>query len=126
MKRVISLFVLTMVIVSLHAAAKIEVYYFHYTRRCVTCQAVETETLKSIQKLYPEQYKKGLITFKSVNLDEKGSDVFAKKCKAEGQSLLIISRNKRVDLTEQGFMYAKSQPEKLTAELRKILQPLLK
>lgn len=126
MKRVISLFVLTMVIVSLQAAAKIEVYYFHYTRRCVTCQAVETETLKSIQKLYPEQYKKGLITFKSVNLDEKSSDVFAKKCKAEGQSLLIISRNKRVDLTEQGFMYAKSQPEKLTAELRKILQPLLK
>ena len=52
-------------------ATKIEVYYFHFTRRCVTCQAVETETKTAISALYPAQAKKGLITFKAVNLDEK-------------------------------------------------------
>lgn len=126
MKKLISLFVLTLIVVSLQAATKVEVYYFHYSRRCVTCLAVEKETLTAIQQLYPEQFKKGLITFKSVNLDEKGSDIVAEKCKAEGQALLIISNNKRVDLTEQGFMYAKSQPDKLKAELKKTLQPLLR
>jgi len=126
MKKVISLFIVTLIVASLQAVAKVEVYYFHYTRRCVTCQAVETETLKSIQQLYPEQFKKGLITFKSVNLDEENSKVLADKCKAEGQSLLVISNNKRIDLTEQGFMYAKSQPDKLKVELSKVIQPLLK
>jgi len=104
-------------------SSKIEIYYFHFTRRCVTCLAVETETQAAIASLYPVQYKKGLITFKTVNLDEKTSEALAKKCKAEGQALLIISGSKRFDLTEQGFMYAKSSPEKLKAELKKTIDP---
>jgi len=87
-------------------AAKVEVYYFHFTRRCVTCQAVETETQAAIAALYPVQVKKGLISFKAVNLDEKTSETLAKKCKAEGQALLIIS------------------PEKLKAVLKKAIDPL--
>jgi len=104
--------------------SKVEVFYFHYTRRCVTCQAVETETQKSILALYPLQAKKGLITFKSINLDDKSSEAIAAKCKAEGQSLLITSSNKRVDLTDKAFMYAKSNPVKLKAELKKTIDPL--
>jgi hypothetical protein len=105
-------------------SAKVEVYYFHFTRRCVTCQAVETESQKAINELYPVQVKKGLITFKAVNLDEKTSEALAKKCKAEGQALLVISGGKRIDLTEQGFMYAMNSPEKLKAELKKTIDPL--
>ena len=104
---------------------KVEVYYFHFTRRCVTCQAVETESQKAIAALYPVQYKKGLVTFKSVNLDTKTSEALAKRCNAEGQALLVISSGKRVDLTEQGFMYAKSSPEKLRAQFKKVIDPML-
>ena len=106
-------------------SAKIEVYYFHFTRRCVTCQAVETESKKAIAVLYPAQAKKGLITFKSINLDEKTSTAVAKKCNAEGQALLVIKGNKRNDLTDKGFMYALHSPEKLKAELKKVIDPLL-
>lgn len=105
-------------------ASKVEVYYFHFTRRCVTCQAVETETQKAIATLYPAQNKAGKISFKSINLDEKQSKAMAEKCKAEGQALLIISGNKRFDLTDTGFMYAKSNPEKLKAEIKKAIDPL--
>jgi len=141
MKKLISLSVLALLVVSFFTvsstaankktqtavskAAKVEVYYFHFTRRCVTCQAVETESQAAIVALYPVQAKKGLITFKAVNLDEKTSEVLAKKCNAEGQALLVISGGKRVDLTEQGFMYAKSSPEKLKAELKKVIDPLI-
>lgn len=107
-------------------SAKVEVYYFHFTRRCVTCQAVETESQASIASLYPVEAKKGLITFKSVNLDEDNSAALAKKCNVEGQTLLVISGGKRIDLTEQGFMYARSNPEKLKAELKKTIDSLLK
>ena len=106
-------------------STKVEVYYFHYTRRCVTCQAIEDETQKSIAELYPAALKEAKIRFQSVNLDTKGTEALAQKCKAEGQALLVISGNKRVDLTEQAFMYAKASPAKFKAELKKVIDPLL-
>jgi hypothetical protein len=106
--------------------AKVEVYYFHFTRRCATCQAIEAEAQKSITSLYPKQLKSGKITFKSVNLDEKDNKSLAEKCKAEGQALLVISGKKRFDLTEQGFMYAKSNPDKLKQEIKKSIDSVIK
>ncbi|VBB46797.1 conserved exported hypothetical protein [uncultured Paludibacter sp.] len=105
---------------------KIEVYYFHFTHRCVTCLAVENETQKALPSLYPKLFKAGKIIFTSVNLDDKDSKVLAEKCKAEGQSLLIISGNKRIDLTDKGFMYAKNDPEKLKVEIKKSIDSLIK
>lgn len=104
---------------------KIEVYYFHYTRRCVTCNAVETVTKEAIAEMYPTQFKKGQIIFRSINLDEKKSEAIAKQCQAEGQQLLFMSKGKRIDLTDKGFMYAKSTPEKLKAEVKKTIEALL-
>ncbi|HML86494.1 MAG TPA: nitrophenyl compound nitroreductase subunit ArsF family protein, partial [Bacteroidales bacterium] len=57
--------------------AKVEVYYFHYTRRCATCQAVESEAKKDLDALYPALVKAGTIVFKSINLDEDGSTAIA-------------------------------------------------
>lgn len=104
---------------------KIEVYYFHYTRRCITCNAVESVTKEAIADMYPEQYKNGQIVFRSVNLDEKENEAIARKCRVEGQSLLFIADGKRTDLTEKGFMYARNSPEKLKAEIKKTLDALL-
>jgi hypothetical protein len=105
--------------------AKVEVYYFHFTRRCVTCQAVEAETQKAIAALYAKEMKAGKIKFTAINLDDKGSEALAAKCKADGQALLVIGGTKRIDLTEQGFMYAKNSPDKLKAALKKTIDPLL-
>ena len=110
--------------VAISKSSKIEVYYFHFTRRCMTCNAVENVSKESISTLYPTQTKNGQITFKSVNLDEKSSEILAKKCQAEGQALLVICNEKRFDLTDKGFMYAKSSPEKLKVELKKTIDPL--
>lgn len=104
---------------------KLEVFYFHYTRRCITCNAVEAVTREAIAEMYPAQLKSGQITFKSVNLDEKVNEAIAKKCKAEGQSLLFITNGKRIDLTDKGFMYARSSPDKLKAEVKRTIDALL-
>ncbi|MHB9142494.1 MAG: nitrophenyl compound nitroreductase subunit ArsF family protein [Paludibacter sp.] len=128
---VVSLFTVSAVnpqkkgVATISGSPKIEVYYFHFTRRCATCQAVETESQKAVASLYAKEIKAGKVKFTGVNLDNKGSEVLAKKCKAEGQALLVISGNKRVDLTEQGFMYALNSPDKLKAELKKAIDPLL-
>ncbi len=104
---------------------KIEVFYFHYTRRCITCNAVETVTKEAIAEMYPTQSKKGQITFTSINLDNKENAAIAKKCQSEGQSLLFIGKGKRIDLTDKGFMYAKSSPDKLKAEVKKTIDAML-
>lgn len=126
MKRIFSIAIFVLLVTSMYAASKVEVYYFHYTRRCVTCQAVEAESQKIISTLYAKEMKEGKIKFIGVNLDEKNSKSIAGKCKAEGQALLVISGSKRIDLTEEGFMYAKTKPEKLKAELKKVIDTLLK
>lgn len=107
------------------AKANIEVYYFHFTRRCMTCNAVEAQAKKAVLDLYPTLVQSGKITFRSINLDEANSKTAAEKCAVEGQSLLVVSGSNRLDLTSQGFMYAVNNPEKLKAELKKTIDPLL-
>ena len=97
----------------------IEVYYFHFMRRCMTCTNVEKVSKEAVETLYPEQVKKGDITFKSINLDEKEGEAIGAKYKIEGQTLIIFRGNKKVDLTDKGFMYANNSPEKLKAEIKK-------
>ncbi len=141
MKKVISVSIIAFLFISLFSVteivaqkknntvvsntAKVEVYYFHYTHRCVTCKAVEAESQKAIQELYPAQYKSGKVVFKSINLEEDKNKSIGEKYKVEGQSLLIISGNKRFDLTEQGFMNARTKPKKLKEEIKKVIDPLI-
>lgn len=105
------------------ASDKVEVYYFHFTRRCFTCNAVEKESKIALETLYPEQMEAGTLTFTEVNLDEEGSKVLAQKHKASGQGLLVIKGDQRIDLTSQGFMNARN-PEKLQQEIKKAIDPL--
>lgn len=107
-------------------AQKVEVFYFHFTRRCATCQKVESESKKAVEVLYPEQVKKGEITFQSVNLDEKEGEAIGAKYKIESQTLVVISGGKRVDLTDKGFLYANNSPDKLKAEIKKAVDGMLK
>jgi hypothetical protein len=106
------------------STGKVEVIYFHFTRRCMTCNAVETEAKKAVEVMYPKLVKAGTITFKSINLDDASSKTAAEKWGAEGQALLIMGSGKRIDLTREGFMYAVNNPEKLKAELKKAIDPL--
>src|SRR5512133_978314 len=108
---------------SMKPGDKVEVFYFHLTRRCVTCQAVENESRNAIEALYPEQVKKGTVSFTPVNLDLEGSKAVAERCKVTGQTLLVLSGDVRVDLTDKGFMYATTSPDKLKAEIKKVIDP---
>ncbi len=104
----------------------VTVYYFHFTRRCMTCNNVEKVAREAVETQYAPQVKANEITFKSVNLDEKAGEAIGAKYKIEGQCLVVICGDKRVDLTDKGFMYANDSPEKLKAEIKKAVDGLLK
>lgn len=103
---------------------EISVYYFHFTKRCVTCKAIESESLKALQSLYPDQYNSGQITFYSFNLDETEGKSAAEKLTVSGQALLVVVDEDIKNLTNEGFMYARSNPAKLHAEIEKAIGKL--
>lgn len=110
---------------SLVKTKKVEVYYFHYTRRCATCNAVENESKKALEILYAEKVKAGTITFQSINLDDDSSKEIVEKLNVSGQTLLFVSGSETVNLTNKGFMYALSNPDKLKEEIKKTVDDLL-
>lgn len=100
-------------------ASAIEAYYFHFTRRCVTCQTVEKVSVDALKELYGDK-----IVLKSINLDEKGNEALVKKLAIEGQTLLVVKGTKKVELTNDGFMYARTNPEKLKEKLKSAVESL--
>lgn len=105
---------------------KVEVIYFHLTRRCVTCQAVENVARDAVKELYPAEVEKGTVVFRTLNIEDKSSEADAKRVNATGQCLLIVSGDTRIDLTSEGFMNARNSPEKLKEEIKKAVDPLLR
>jgi DNA-binding XRE family transcriptional regulator len=98
--------------------ADIEVYYFHNTRRCATCNAVEQVTRETLEEGYPEQMKSGVISFQSLNIEEGETEALAKKLGVSGQTLLIVKGDKKTDLTNDAFMYARTKPDKLKEKVK--------
>ncbi|HEX2970279.1 MAG TPA: nitrophenyl compound nitroreductase subunit ArsF family protein [Bacteroidales bacterium] len=91
---------------------RIDAYYFHFTARCVTCRTIEESTKSNLQALYPEHIRSGLITFKSFNLDNDSCRVFAGTLGVSGQTLLLVKGDQKINLTNEGFMYSVSKPDK--------------
>lgn len=106
---------------TLKASESAAVYYFHYTRRCKTCNEVESQTQEALQELYPQQMKAGKITFASINLEEKDGKATADKVGAKGQALLIVKGKESIDITDKAFMYVTTSPAKLKQELEKAI-----
>ncbi|MCX6224274.1 MAG: nitrophenyl compound nitroreductase subunit ArsF family protein [Bacteroidia bacterium] len=100
--------------------------YFHFTRRCVTCQTVEKVAEQAVNEFFPEAVKRGDVFFKSVNIEEKENDDLVKRLKVEGQSLLIVNGKDQVNIVDKGFMYAMNEPDKLKAVVKANVEKYLK
>jgi hypothetical protein len=104
----------------------IEVYYFHMTMRCVTCKTVEAEARKNIEMLYADQLKAGKISFTALNLEEATGKSMGEKLGVNSQTLLIVKGDQKINITNEGFLYAVSQPQKFTEVMKSKIDPLIK
>jgi len=91
-------------------AGNVEVVYFHNARRCVTCKAVESVSADAIAEMYGEE-----VPFSSYDLEEAEGKNRAQELGVSGQALVIVKGEQKIDITGEGFMYARSNPEKLRA-----------
>jgi len=104
---------------------KVEAYYFHFNARCVTCQTVELQAKTDIETLYPELVKAGKVSFIAVNIEEKEGQSIADRLGVNGQALIIVKGEQKINITNEGFLYAVSQPEKLKSIIKEKVDGLM-
>ncbi len=104
----------------------VEVYYFHMTIRCVTCKTVEAEARKNVEMLYADQVKSGKISFTALNLEEATGRSMGERLGVNSQTLLIVKGDQKINITNEGFLYAVSQPQKFTEVMKSRIDPLIK
>jgi hypothetical protein len=99
---------------------KVEAFYFHNATRCVTCKAVEAEAKADLESLYGTQ-----VTFQSLNLEDDATNPIAEKLKVSGQTLLLVKGDQQVNITNEGFMYARTNPAKFKKIIKEKVDKLL-
>ncbi|VAX18444.1 hypothetical protein MNBD_IGNAVI01-2643 [hydrothermal vent metagenome] len=102
------------------AANDVHVFYFHATRRCATCQAVEAVSKEAIKEYYGDK-----VNFESINREEEKDNPLVKKYKISGQTLLIIHGDKKVDLTNDAFLNARTNPDKFKSKLKSTIDSMM-
>lgn len=105
---------------SVKKADDVQVYYFHYSRRCATCKAVESESKMAVHELYGDK-----VGFLAYNLDEAEGKQKADELGVSGQTLLIVNGDDKINITSEGFLYARSKPDKLKQIIKDKIDPLL-
>ena len=97
----------------------VEVYYFHGTHRCATCNAVEKVTKEALKQYYGDQ-----VSLKSINREEDKNNPLIKKYEISGQTLLILKGNKKEDLTSVAFMNAERSPYRLKTKIKETIDKM--
>lgn len=94
----------------------IECLYFHRTKVCASCVEIK-KCLKEIwEDEYPRDIKKGKIVYHRVDYEKNPGNKYVQDYAIEKPTLYLIyhnkGRNSVIDLTTDGFKYAKHQPER--------------
>ena len=107
--------------------AKLEVIYFHATMRCATCNAIEDNAKKLLDKSFKQQLDNGTIKFDSYNVDEPANKTLIEKYQISFSTLLIVrSDGTKTDFTNKAFQYALANPAKYDALLKAEIEKNLK
>lgn len=98
-----------------NSGLKLQIYYFHLTNRCPTCNSIEANVKKVLDKDFKNEIEKGVIALQVLNVDEEKNKPLAEKYQAYGASLYLVSfsagREVDNDLTDFAFSYSRNNPE---------------
>ena len=122
MKRVLLSMVACMMALVMQAQ-RVEVRYFHGKQRCITCRSIEKCAKEVLDESFASQQKSKKISMKVIDISTEQGKPVAADHKVSFSSLFIVKIDKkgketRIDLTRQGFQYAKRNP----GEFKKILK----
>lgn len=103
---------------------KLHVYYFHTAKRCPTCLAIEQATEQVLQANYA-QHLGDKIIYQAVDLSDLQNTSLANYYQVAWSSLILHRDTLRIDLTQEAFAYARTEPERFQQLLNEHIQQLL-
>jgi len=71
------------------AGGTVTAYYFHGTFRCPTCHKLEEYAKEAIESNFKNDLASGKLSFKIVNVEEKGNEHFAKDYQLYTKSVVL-------------------------------------
>jgi len=86
--------------------------------------AVEENARKAVEALYANEVKTGDYSFKAINLDDENSKEIAKNLGVGGQTLLVVRGDKKIDITDKGFLNAHDL-DKMKEEIKSAVDKVL-
>lgn len=106
--------------------AKVEVYYFHGTKRCPGCLAIEEQTRNTLDEFFSAETADGTVVFRSLNLEEKENAALVEKFEIGWSSLILYNPGTKevINMTDQGFADARANPEKFRKALKDKIEGL--
>ena len=90
----------------------IEVYFFHFSRKCANCEAIKSETASILKENYPDEWSEGKIVFRMVNTETKQGLQIAEDLDIVGQQVLIFMGEKWSEVTQPAFLFAHEDPNR--------------
>lgn len=94
---------------------KLQIYYFHATHRCPTCNSIETNVKQVLESNFKDEMEKGIISFISLNVEDEQNKALAEKYQAAGAALHLVEIENGIEndnnLTGYAFSYSRKQPE---------------
>lgn len=103
---------------------KLHIYYFHTAKRCPTCLAIQQVTEQVLQTNY-SQHLGDKIVYQAVNLSDPQNAALANTYQVAWSSLILHRDTLRIDLTQDAFAYARTEPERFQQLLNEHIQQLL-
>ena len=130
MKRVLLSMVACMMALVMQAQ-RVEVRYFHGKQRCITCRSIEKCAKEVLDESFASQQKSKKISMKVFDISTEQGKLVAADHKVSFSSLFIVKIDKkgketRIDLTRQGFQYAKRNPEEFKKIVKEEITKVLK
>lgn len=107
----------------------LDIYYTHSTNRCAGCNAIEKETVATLNKDFKSQLESGEITLHIINIDLKENKSLVNEFEIWGSSLFIVKNGDKkntIDLTKEGFATARTKPETFQTTLANAVNKALK
>ena len=92
---------------------RVEVLYFHGAQRCITCRAIEANTVALLDSLYSKEQTDGKIIFKVIDISKKENEQIADKYEVTWSSLFVNgwkdSKENVNNMTEFSFSNARNE-----------------
>ncbi len=102
--------------------AKLIVYYFHSTHRCMTCNAIEKNTKETLDTYFKKETDAGDIKFIALNAEKSENKDLVEKYEIWGSSLVLVKlvdgKEDVENLTDFAFAHARKNADKFKQGLK--------